>query len=53
MDSWDHAVGADLAQAATIVAAVAWHAAQRDEMLPRKPLAAPAAVDASERSGIR
>ncbi len=36
MDNWDHAIGDDLAQAATIMASFAWHAAQRDEMLPRK-----------------
>ena len=37
MDNWDHAVAGDLQQAATIIAAFAWHTAQRDEMLPRKP----------------
>jgi Zn-dependent M28 family amino/carboxypeptidase len=36
MDNWDHAVADDLKQAATIIASFAWHAAQRDEMLPRK-----------------
>ncbi|MBI5851980.1 MAG: M28 family peptidase [Planctomycetes bacterium] len=40
MDVWDHAVKADLEQAATIMASFVWHAAQRDEMLPRKPLPA-------------
>ncbi|MCC6781711.1 MAG: M20/M25/M40 family metallo-hydrolase [Planctomycetes bacterium] len=38
MDVWDHAVKSDLEQAATIMAAFAWHAAQRDGMLPRKPM---------------
>jgi hypothetical protein len=37
MDNWDHAVAADLKQAATIMATFVWCAAQRDEMLPRKP----------------
>ena len=41
MDNWDHAVIEDLSQAATINAAFVWHAAQRDEMLPRKPGAEP------------
>jgi len=41
MDVYDHAVAEDLKQAATIVAAFAWNAAQRDEMLPRKPLPRP------------
>ena len=42
MDNWDHAVADDLKQAATIIASFAWHAAQRDGMLPRKPAAAEA-----------
>ena len=37
MDVWDHAVAADLQQAATVIASFAWHAANRDEKLPRKP----------------
>ncbi len=36
MDNYDHLVADDLRQAATIIAAFAWHAAQRDEKLPRK-----------------
>ena len=36
MDVWDHAVADDLRQAATIMAAFAWHTAQRAEKLPRK-----------------
>ncbi len=39
MDNWDHAIGDDLKQAATIMATFAWHTAQRDEKLPRKELA--------------
>ncbi|MEO0477943.1 MAG: M28 family peptidase [Planctomycetota bacterium] len=35
MDVWDHAIGDDLKQAATVIAAFVWHTAERDEMLPR------------------
>jgi hypothetical protein len=38
MDSYDHLIGADLTQAATIVAAFVYNAANRDEKLPRKEL---------------
>jgi carboxypeptidase Q len=38
MDSYDHLIGADLTQAATIVAAFVYNAANRDEKLPRKDL---------------
>jgi Zn-dependent M28 family amino/carboxypeptidase len=41
MDNWDHASASDLQQAATIMASFAWHCAQRDEKLPRKPMPAP------------
>lgn len=41
MDSYDHLIPADLKQAATIIAAFAYNAAQRDEKLPRKPLPKP------------
>ncbi len=47
MDNWDHAVADDLKQAATIMASFAWHTAQRDEMLPRKPMETPALIDAA------
>jgi hypothetical protein len=40
MDVYDHAVPEDLKQASTIMAAFAWHTAQRDEQLPRKPMPA-------------
>jgi hypothetical protein len=36
MDVWDHLIGEDLAQAATIVATFVWQTSQRDEKLPRK-----------------
>ncbi len=38
MDNYDHLVPDDLKQAATIIASFVWHTAQRDEMIPRKPL---------------
>ena len=38
MDNWDHLVGDDLKQAATIIASFIWHTSQRDEMIPRKTL---------------
>ncbi|QOW22473.1 M20/M25/M40 family metallo-hydrolase [Lysobacter avium] len=38
LDTWDHIQPEDLKQAAAIVASFAWHAATRDEPLPRKPL---------------
>ncbi len=38
LDSYDHTQRADLMQAAAIVAAFAYQAATRPEMLPRKPL---------------
>ena len=38
LDTLDHASEADLKQAAAIVAAFAWEAANRDGMLPRKAL---------------
>ncbi|MAG32930.1 MAG: peptidase M28 [Deltaproteobacteria bacterium] len=39
MDNWDHAIADDLKQAATVIASFAWHTSQRDEKLPRKPMA--------------
>lgn len=44
MDNYDHAVPADLTQAAAVIASVVYEAATRPEMLPRKPL--PKAQDA-------
>jgi len=41
MDSYDHLIGDDLTQAATIVAAFVFNAANRDEKLPRKDLPKP------------
>ncbi len=38
MDNWDHLVEGDLKQAATIIASFVYHTAQREEMIPRKPL---------------
>ena len=36
MDVYDELVADDLKQAATIVASLVWHTAQRDELIPRK-----------------
>jgi carboxypeptidase Q len=44
MDNFDHAIGADLMQAAAVIASVVYDAATRPDMLPRKPL--PKAQDA-------
>jgi Zn-dependent M28 family amino/carboxypeptidase len=44
MDNYDHAIAADLMQAAAVIASVVYDAATRPEMLPRKPL--PKAQDA-------
>ena len=41
MDVYDHAIPADLMQAAAIIASVVYDAATRPEMLPRKPLPSP------------
>jgi hypothetical protein len=41
MDVYDHAVPADLMQAAAVIASVVYHAANRAEMLPRKELPGP------------
>jgi hypothetical protein len=41
MDVYDRLQPADLVQASAIVASVAYHAAMREEMLPRKPLPKP------------
>jgi carboxypeptidase Q len=43
MDSYDHLIPEDLKQAATIVAAFVYNAAQRDEKLPRKEMPKPRA----------
>jgi uncharacterized protein YwlG (UPF0340 family) len=41
MDTYDHAQGADLMQAVAVIASVVYDAANRPEMLPRKPLPKP------------
>ena len=38
MDTYDHAVAADLMQASAVIAAVVYETANRAEMLPRRPL---------------
>ncbi|MFC0774670.1 hypothetical protein [Terrimonas alba] len=41
MDSYDHLVAEDLQQISVIVASFVYHAAMRDEKLPRKELPQP------------
>jgi carboxypeptidase Q len=41
LDTWDHAEPEDLKQAAAIVASFAWHAAMREERMPRKAVLEP------------
>jgi hypothetical protein len=41
MDTWDHAVPADLMQASAVIASVVYDAANRPEMLPRRQLPQP------------
>jgi acetyl esterase/lipase len=41
MDTFDRAQAADLKQSAAIAASIAYHAAMREELLPRKPLPKP------------
>ena len=41
LDTWDHAQPEDLKQAAAIVASFVYHAAMREEQLPRKPVLEP------------
>jgi len=43
MDTYDRLQPADMKQAAAVIAALACHAANREELLPRKPLPKPAA----------
>lgn len=38
MDNYDHLIGDDLMQAATVIATFVWNTSQRDEMIPRKEL---------------
>ncbi len=45
MDAYDRAQPADLMQAAAIVASFVYHAANREEMMPRKPLPEPEPLD--------
>ena len=41
MDVYDHVEGGDLMQAAAVVTSVIYHAANREEMLPRPPMPKP------------
>ena len=47
MDTYDHAVAADLMQASAVIASVVYDAANRSEMLPRKPLPKPQETSAA------
>ncbi len=38
MDVYERVPKGDLMQASAVMASFAWHAAQRDQMLPRKPV---------------
>jgi hypothetical protein len=38
LDTYDHLTREDLMQSAVILASVVWHAANRDELMPRKPM---------------
>lgn len=38
LDTWDHILPEDLKQASALIASFAYHAAMRDQKLPRKPL---------------
>ena len=41
MDTWDHAVPADLMQASAVIASLVYDTANRSELLPRRPLPQP------------
>ena len=41
MDTYDHAVAADLMQASAVIASVVYQTANRKEMLPRRELPKP------------
>jgi hypothetical protein len=53
MDVFDRLQAADLVQSSAVVASVVYHAAARDEMLPRKPLPKPQPPRGQGRSGDR
>ncbi len=38
VDTYDHLHADDLKQSAVVIATIIWHAANRDEMMPRKPM---------------
>ena len=41
MDTYERVHETDVKRSSVILASFAWHAAQRDELLPRKPLPEP------------
>jgi hypothetical protein len=48
MDTYDHAPPADMMQASAVIASVVYHAANRSEMLSRKPMPEPAKVEGAK-----
>lgn len=50
MDVYDRIPAADLMQASAVIASIVYHAANRAEMLPRKPLPQPWPADARSKS---
>jgi hypothetical protein len=51
MDVYDRIQTADMMQNAVIVAAFVYHAANRDQLLPRKPMPQPAPRPATSQQG--
>ncbi|HEX6897464.1 MAG TPA: M20/M25/M40 family metallo-hydrolase [Bryobacteraceae bacterium] len=49
MDTYDHAIAGDLMQASAVIASVVYDAANRSEMLPRKPLPKPQETSSATR----
>jgi hypothetical protein len=52
-DVYERAVPADLMKNATIIASFVYHTANRDQLLPRKPMPAPPAPGGRGRGGLR
>jgi carboxypeptidase Q len=52
MDAYDRLQPADMKQAAAVIAALAFHAANREELLPRKPLPKPPAQELKLKTDI-
>lgn len=52
VDTYDHLHADDLKQSAVVIATVIWHAANRDEMFPRKPMPTEPEKKADEKKDI-